>query len=384
MNLRTPELIEALTAKQQAPCLSLYMPTHRSYPANVEDKIRYKHMIKELEVSLLLKYAGPDVRKHLEPLELLANDAVFWNHTALGLAVFSCQNVFEVMCLQEPVDSLAVVADSFHTKPLRQYLQSLDRFHVLALGLHNIRLFEGNRHGVIEIDLSARMSSYTVTDRGEELIEAQGTVGAHSGKGKGQTAMHHGHTSGSTESEKDAERYFRLVANEIEENYSKPTGWPLILAAPGEHRSLFCKVNKNPLLLSEGITINPAFVSLETIGQMAWEIMEPEYSRNLNQLSERYSQSKANGKGSDDYKEVAMAAVEGRVDTLLIEANHAIAARITNTANGHTQKRDLQDPKVDDLTDDMGELVIRMGGHVMVMPAEKMPTDSGLAAIYRY
>jgi hypothetical protein len=39
---------------------------------------------------------------------------------------------------------------------------------------------------------------------------------------------------------------------------------------------------------------------------------------------------------------------------------------------------------VDDLLDDMGELVIKMGGQVMVLPAEKMPSETGLAAIFRY
>jgi hypothetical protein len=34
--------------------------------------------------------------------------------------------------------------------------------------------------------------------------------------------------------------------------------------------------------------------------------------------------------------------------------------------------------------DDMGELVIKMGGQVMVLPKDKMPSETGLAAIFRY
>jgi hypothetical protein len=44
----------------------------------------------------------------------------------------------------------------------------------------------------------------------------------------------------------------------------------------------------------------------------------------------------------------------------------------------------MMNPKVDDLLDDMGELVIKMGGRVMVLPTGKMPSESGLAAIFRY
>jgi len=32
----------------------------------------------------------------------------------------------------------------------------------------------------------------------------------------------------------------------------------------------------------------------------------------------------------------------------------------------------------------MAELVTKMGGEVMVLPADKIPSETGLAAIYRY
>lgn len=138
------------------------------------------------------------------------------------------------------------------------------------------------------------------------------------------------------------------------------------------------------MLLPEGIGINPAGVSVDKLKDLAWELMEPEYLLQLDKLVDRFEQAKADGKASDDMKEVALAATEGRVDTLIIEADRMIAVRITNLVTGNTQKKDLQNPKVDDLLDDMGELVIKMGGQVMVFPADKMPSASGLAAIFRY
>lgn len=117
---------------------------------------------------------------------------------------------------------------------------------------------------------------------------------------------------------------------------------------------------------------------------MAWKIMEPEYLLKLRGLADRFDQARANGKGSDNIKEVAVAAVEGRVDTLLVEENRIIEGRITNKVTGNVQTKDLTNPKVDDLLDDLGELVTKMGGEVMILPSGKMPTQTGLAAIYRY
>jgi hypothetical protein len=383
MELLSKEHIQKLLSIDQEPCLSLYMPAHRSHPKNLQDPIRYKNLLKQLEESLLQKYTADEVKKHLEPLNALVDDESFWNHTSNGLAVFSANGFFKMVGLPVSVDELAMVADSFHTKPLMQYMQSTDRYHVLGLSLHDFQLYEGNRHSLAEINLPPDIPKTITEALGDELTDKHMTVASYGGTG-GESGMHHGHGGKKDEVGKDAERFFRVVANTIHENYSKPAGLPLILAALPEHSNLFQKVNKNPLLLSESIAINPTSVSTDKLANLAWEIMEPEYTQKLDSLVERFEQARANGNGSDDYKEVAVAAVEGRVDTLIVEADRIIPVRITNLVTGNTQKKDLMNPKVDDLLDDMGELVMKMGGQVMVLPAGKMPSETGVAAIFRY
>ncbi len=384
MELLTKELIQELLAADQAPCLSIYMPTHQKHPENLQDIILFKNLVRQLKESLLQKYSAGEVQKHLKPFETLADDNDTWNQTFNGLAVFSARGLFKVVGVHSSLEELAIVADSFHTKPLRQYLQSLDHFHVLALTLRDIRLFEGNRHSLNEVKLTADTPKTITEALGDELTEKHTTVSSYTGSGRESALKHHGHGGRKEETEKDTERFFRVVANTIYEQYTKPSGWPLILAALTEHHSLFHKVNKNPLLLANGIAINPSAVSPDKLANMAWEIMEPEYNLKLDSLVARFEQERVNGKGSDDYKEIAVAAVEGRVDTLIVEADRIIPVRITNLITGNTQKKDLINPKVDDLLDDMGELVMKMGGQVMVLPSGKMPSETGLAAIFRY
>ena len=384
MELLTKELIQELLAADQAPCLSIYMPTHRTHPENLQDIILYKNLVRELKESLLQKYSADEVKKHLQPFEALGDDDQTWNYTFNGLAIFGAAGLFKVVGVHKSFEELAIVADSFHTKPLRQYLQSRDHFHVLGLTLHDIRLFEGHRHTLTEVELTDDTPKTITEALGDELTDKHTTVASYGGSGGEGSAMRHGHGGRKEETEKDSERFFRVVASTIYEQYTKPTGWPLILATLGEHQSLFQKVNKNPLLLSQGITIDPSSVPIEKLAQMAWAIMEPEYLQKLDSLAANFEQARVNNKGSDDYKEVAVASVEGRVDTLLVEADRIIPVRITNLVTGNTQKKDLENPKVDDLLDDMGELVMKMGGQVVVLPKDRMPTETGLAAILRY
>jgi hypothetical protein len=384
MKLITGKLIQELLSIDQAPCLSIYMPTHRTHPDNLQDVTRFKSLVKQLEESLLQKYPAKEVKKYLEPFEALSQDSDFWNHSLDGVAVFSADNFWETINLQVPTQELAMVADSFHTKPLRRYLQSMDNYHVLGLSLHEIRFFEGNRYSLTELKLSKDVPKTIEEALGDELTEKHLTVASYGGAGGESGNMHHGHGGKKDEVDVDAERFFRVVADAIHQNYSKPTGLPLLLAALPEHHNLFRKVNKNQLLLPHGIPINPDAISMDKLVTMAWEIMEPEYFLKLDQLAARFEQEKANGKGSDDVKAVAVAAVEGRVDTLLVEADRIIAGRITNMVTGNVQNKDIKNPKVDDLLDDMGELVTKMGGRVMVLPVGKMPSETGLAAIFRY
>lgn len=384
MKLLTQKLVEELLARMDETCLSLYMPTHRSHPDNLQDPIRFKNLLKKMEDSLMKKFSADETKVFLAPLEDLVHNPEIWNQNLEGLAVFSSDDLMEIVNLQMPVEELAIVADSFHTKPLRKYLQSSDRFHVLGLDRHEIKLYEGNRYSLSEIDISAVIPTTIEEALGSELTEKHTTVASYGGTGGESMSMHHGHGSKKDEVDIDTERFFRFAGDHIDQYYSKPIGLPLILAALPEHHHAFRKVSKNAMLLPEGIHINSSAINIEKLATLSWEIMEPYYLEKLDGLADSYGQAKANGKGSNDIKEVALAATEGRIETLLVEADKIIAMRITNLVTGNTQNKDMDNPRVDDLLDDMGELVIKMGGEVMVLPADKMPSETGLAAIYRY
>lgn len=384
MQLVSEKLIHDLLLAESAPCLSLYMPTYRNHPDNRQDPIRFKNLLKEMEESLRKKYSADETRTVLAPLEKISSDDAFWNTSLDGLAVFSSPDFVKVVNLPIAVKSLAIVADSFHTKPLRKYLQSTDRYHLLGLSLDEFTLYEGNRHSLQQIQLSDDIPNTLEDALGKELTDEHHTVASYGGAAGESTAMHHGHGGKKDQVDLDAERFFRVVSKKVEENFSKPLGIPLILAALPEHHHLFQQVNKNSALLPEGIQVNPSAVPKEKLAKMAWEVMEPAYLENLKNHAGLYEEAKAAGKGTDDYKELAVAAVEGRIGTLLVEADRIIAARITNLVTGNTQKKDMDNPRVDDLLDDMSELVLKMGGNVIVMPPDTMPTDTGLAGIFRY
>ncbi len=328
-------------------------------------------------------YPNAEAQALLEPFEALAHDDEFWKGALEGLAVLGAPGIFRAMKIPQQVAALVVVADSFHTKPLRRFLQSVDRFQVLALSLDKIRLFEGNRYTLDELELLPGVPQ-TISDAlGEELTEAHQTVASYGGVGGTSNRMHHGSGAKADEADSDADRFFRAVDRAVSEHYSKPSGLPLILAALPEHHHLFHEVSQNPLLVAEGIRVNPESLPAGELCRLAWKAIEPSYLARLASLREGFEQACARDFGSDDLAQVAGAASSGRVETLLIDGERQIAGRLDG-ATGLVELAKAGDPPTDDLLDDLGELVAMKGGTVLVLPTERMPSSTGLAAIYRY
>jgi Bacterial archaeo-eukaryotic release factor family 3 len=379
-NILTIESLTELASVQQPPCLSLYQPTHRRHPENQQDPIRFRNLVKELEKSLRRDYPAVDSRLLLEPFEKLAHETDFWNHTLDGLAVLGGPDLFRVFRLQRPIAEFAVVSDTFHTKPLRRFLQSVGRFQVLGLSLGKVQLFEGNRDVLDEIAPAPGVPLKMTDVLGDEAVESHMSVASYGGTGQGSSPMHHGDGGKQDGAKAQAERFFRAVDRAVLEHHSQPSGLPLILAALPEHHHLFRHVSHNPFLLAEGISVNPDAVTIDELRNRAWQVVEPQYLSGLATLADNFAGSKAKGLGSDDLAQVGIAAAAGRVATLLIESDRHIAGRLESS----TGRIDFADPQGDDLLDDLGELVGKSGGRVMVLPADRMPVRTGLAASYRY
>lgn len=353
----TNEQIAALVGPQQAPCISLYMPTHRSHPAREGDPIRYRNLMRQLRESLGLKHGKREVDALAAPFEALSDDHDFWNNRTEGLAMLAAGGNLQVIDLLRPVKELLVVADSFHIKPLLRILQSADRYQVLCLGLHGGRLLEGNRDALDEVKVSAEIRAPMTHDRDKQ---------SH----KDTTAA-------------DLAAYLRPIDAAVRAQHSQPTGLPLVLVALPETQHAFREVSRNAMLVEGGIALSPEELDVDQIRQRAWALFEPVYLRRLEALTGSFRQQRETALGADLLDDVGAAALAGRVKTLLIEADREIPGRL-DPATGRAIPDALCNPEVDDLIDDIAEAVLRARGDVVVVPAERMPVDTGVAAILRY
>lgn len=362
-------------------CISLYQTTHRFAPENQKDGIVFKHLLQQLEDLLEPMLSKEDVKSIMEPLNALKEDIPFWRNTLDGLAVMAVQGECVVYLLNSPVENIAVVGENFLLKPLIRYFQSAHPYHLLGLSSTCFSLYEGNRYGIKELEIDADILRSMEEVIGEEHPEGFLNHGRYGGSDG--VATFHGHGGRKDAIDKDIEKFFRYVDHTVLERYSKPMQLPLILVSLTEHQSMFRKISSNSYLLPDGIELSYESTDASQLAEKAWDLMEPVYQNKELENIDRYQNAKANQTGSDRLIDVARAAFEGRIATLLVEANRSIPGKF-NTESGKLEFGSTDNPECRDLVDQIVNTVWKHKGEVIVLPTDRMPSETGLAAIYRF
>ncbi|MEO7774921.1 MAG: hypothetical protein ABIT61_09565 [Steroidobacteraceae bacterium] len=380
MNSLMHDYPEALLAEHVPPCVSLYLPTHRSHPDNAQDPIRFGTLLKQAEKHLREKYPSNDIASLLQPFKNLADDRMFWNHTGDGLAVLGGPEWFRVFRLQRPVTELCIVADSFHTKPLMRIVQSADSYQVLGLHQQAFKIYEGNRDGIQELPPIAGVPQTAAELLNEDADKPDRAKRVY---GTARASTQHGIDMKQDAEKRNTERFFRAVDQAVLQHHSNPSGLPLILAALPEHHHLFRSVSRNPQLMDGAIDVYPDDIAPAALRERAWKLVLPKYLAQLNSHLDAFGGARGSGLGADALDEIATAALAGRIATLLIEADRLIPGNI-DTSSGKISTGKSHDPSDGDILDDLGKFVLKNGGKVVIVPAAKMPTQTGAAAIFRF
>ncbi|MEM7808845.1 MAG: hypothetical protein AAF561_12110 [Planctomycetota bacterium] len=383
LQLDDDQLKELMTTTEgTGPCLSLYMPTHRKGPDTRENSIRYKALLKKARESVDVVDGRDEVHGRIESLETIADDEPFWQHQIGGMALFSNRESTRIYRVTQKLPERVAVADSFHVKPIIRVLQQAGRYHLLAVTQKSVRLFEGGLEGLDETVLDDEVPTTIVEALGGQV---EGELNVSSYGGLSYSGMFHGHHDNKDDRNKDIERYLRAVDRAVYDFHCRGGDLPLYFAGDVDYHDIFFKVSHHPRNTKKGIRINPDAVEVdrERLEQEMEAVFRPDFEKEVHELTEQFGNAKARAGGSDDVDAVAKAAREGRVLSLIVDAGKSIGGRL-DPDTGAVKRAKESGADVDDVLDDLCELVMRAGGKVRVVPSDMHPTDTGVAAVYRY
>ena len=378
MNELSKDELRLLIEKGKAPCLSIYMPTHKAGAEVQQNAIRLKNLLKEAEERLVTGgRRAADVEKLLEPVQALVKNNPFWRQQSSGLAIFLCPDFFRTYRLPVDFQPSVVLAERFHVKPLLPLFNTEGRFYVLALSQKDIRLLECSRYSVKETRPEGvprnidEVLKYDVFEK--QLRNRPGMSGATGQKGSSAWTDY---------GKENIQRYLQQVEKGLKP-YLKEERAPLVFAGVDYIFAMYREANAYPYLLETAINGNPDQMSAEDLQALAWPVAEPWFRKEQEEARVRYRQSIGTGLASNNLEEIVPAAHHGRIGYLFVE----VGQEKWGTFNSQTGKAVLHAGAKkgdEDLIDFAAIQTLGGGGKVYAIGRDAMPDREPVAALFRY
>lgn len=383
MDILTKAELEQLMRKEQQWCISIYLPTHRTGTEAQQDPLRLRNLLGEAEKLLSARGVGPRaVQKMLEPARELLQDSHFWQHQSDGLAIFLSSNSGRRYRLPLAFEEQLVVEGRFHIKPLLPLFTGDGQFYILALSQNRIRLLNGTRYSVSEVDIGRVGGSLAEAIPSNDL---QANLQLHSsGSARGDSsATFHGQGGGSDSAKNELLRYFHMVEDGLKE-FLQGDRAPLVLAGVEYLLPIYKEANTYPNLIDKVITGNPDLLSAEELHRSAWAIIGPLFQAAQEEAVAHYQQlaGQSSERIADTLEKIVPAAYHGRVETLFVTAG----AQQWGVYNPDTNEIELHDPRQagdEPLLEMAAVQTYLKGGAVYIMGPEDAPGETS-AAVLRY
>jgi hypothetical protein len=358
------------------------MPAHRRGAETQQDRPRLKNLLDRAESRLLaLGLRTPDVRALLQPGRERLAEGVFWRHQGDGLAMYLARGWARDFRLPWTLPELLVVGGRCHLRPLLEGMWPDQPFHLLALSLSGVRLFEGSRHRLEQRELPGAPMGIGDTQR-FLVVEKQLHAKVGPRRDVSRAAIYHGHGAGREEEDERVVEYLREVDRAVMSAAGR-AGLPLVLAGVEHVLSAYRALTGHGSVLEGAVEGSPDGLTADRLHAAAWPLVEPVVLRRREAALERYAQGAAKGAAVAGLEEVLAAATQARLETLFVAEGEHRWGRFA-PATGEVRLHDGPEPGDEDLLDRAVVETYRTGGSFHTLPLERMPARRPAAGLTRY
>jgi hypothetical protein len=345
------------------PCITLAI----SIPNPAELADRLKSALRSIQKQLVERHTNTKTAAGLlAPVERLAADPETTDMWTNSLIASRSPGAFRHYWMRERLKDVAVVGERFEIRPLLAALSREQRFHLLAIGRHHVRLFRSTARSTEEVRLEGvaprNMQEFLHTRQPDHLLEKRMSAGPSVGSMQGVLF------GTGSESEKEQDR-FRHFLKEVERGATKimqRDAEPLILAGVEQDVAIYRQLNMYPHLLEQAIHGSPERLTAQNLHERAWEVVSQCPSEPLRKALADYRKQSGAALLLGDTGAIVKAAAEGRVAGLFLSESAGAAGQPDDPLNMAAL-----------------ETVLRGGWAFVLNPAE-MPAKESAAALLRF
>lgn len=382
MDLINLDEMKMLTKERFEPCISIYIPTHPRGAEIIQDPIRLKNHLRNVERELRDRgYNSLMIPELLSPAYRLLDDNSFWNYMSESLAVFAAKDEFHYYRLPIGVDEGNYISNRFFIKPLLSMVNRSKSFFILSLDQKNIQLFKASPYHYEEVELKdvpQNLTEFLGIDESEQKKYYRSEVGSQNQR------FFSGPAAGTDDARHNREilRFFQGVDKKIF-NIVKEENIPMLLAGAEFLLPLYREADSYQKTVDRVVKGVPGDLGMDEIYTQAMQIMQPYYEEEERRALTKYGELSNSERTSTTIGEIVKAAFAKRIETLFI--NPAVRQwGIFDSKNFEVKLHN--NPKEGD--EDIMELAtvqtILNGGNVYELDEKKMPKGKSMAAVFRY
>lgn len=362
--------------------VSIVMPTHGAAPDNRQDPLQFKALLREAETTLV--HGGMKVSEAaalLSEARDFAEDGLVWRPRPGGLAVFICDEGTRVFRTPVALDPAVSVGDRFLVRPLLAAADRGERFFVLALSQHSVRLYRGTRETMTEVDLGDMPTDILDAlrvDGFEEQLQSHSAAGAATAGGGRRAVIFHGSGAETGSTTRYVTEFVKRVSAGLKDLVHDREA-PFVVAAVAELAAMYRDNDRHHNVTERFVAGNAESVRPDELHAQAWTIASQAFEAERRAGVDRFRELAGTAHVAVEPQDVVAAAAYGRVDTLLLSPDASVWGSFDEAA-GTVVVSPQRANGDDDLVDFAAARTLANSGAVYSAPE----LDTPFAAVLRY
>jgi hypothetical protein len=353
--------LKSLQAHRDYPSVSILVPTHRTAPANKQDRIKVKNLVRHAIDRLHGEFKKREVADVVGNLQTLVRKQK-WADTLDGLALFASQNQSAAISLPFRVKARTTIDERFATRDLVYSFNRAPPYRVLVLS-HNARLFDA---------WTTVLDEHTSSPFPMTHLGPGGRARLPGGKGINRSAVRD-----------DAQRQFYRSVDNAVDALQKSNPLPLVVVGVERNLAFYQEVTRQAGSIVGMLAGNHDRTSPSALGKLVWPVFDSVATNRRTEALVRLDQAVSANRNASGIDQVWRAAVGGKCQILLVEKQFKYPADVSPQGDRLVSYSGRGQESFDDAVDEVIERVMGNGGEVFFYPPGDLDVHQRIAAVLR-
>lgn len=353
--------LEKLASEKNAPCVTVSFNTHKTHPANKQDEVMLKNLLKEAEERVVAEFGKRPVAPLLEKIETVPND-IDINYNLKSLHIFLSNETKEIIgCTWSANKNAVHISETFAVRPLIKAYSRSEEYLILLLSQGGVQLYEALNDGIVE---EIRNDDFPFPETRHYIT--------HSDKASDP---------------KQIDNMVREFLNKVDKAVVKvqnETDLQCVVICTEDNYSRLMQVADKPGIYHGYHPVNYNNVAIHHIAGQGWEVVKSKQRQRRSDAINEMQEAVAQGKVLTDLQEIFQASIDGRGELLIV--NEAFVQPVLmKTDRTFELVKDVTKPDViDDITSNIAWNVLSRNGRVVFTQQDHLKSLGNIVLKTRY